>query len=261
MGRHDVARLPRIPVLLFCVLAYLAAQATEPSGSGSIPLPSDPGWPREFVNDSGKLVLYQPQIDSWKSFRRIDARFAVALTPSTTKHTVYGATRVQADTLVDTESRTVGLTNFKITEVRYATAETEAEAEHLSQLTTKLFPQAPATVSLERVLAYMDTSQIKPRETAVLLNPPQILVSMQPAVLVIIDGEPILLDLENTSLQKVVNTNWDLFFDKDQKRYFLRREKTWLSAKQLSDAWLEQKKVPEDFTKLPDTEEYKEVRQ
>lgn len=261
MCRHVIAGLPRISILVLCALAYLAAQATEPSESGSVPLPADPGWPREFVNESGKLLLYQPQIDSWKSFQRLDARFAVALTPATTKHTVYGATRIEADTVVDTESRTVGLANFKITEVRYASAENEVEAEHLNQLTTKLFPQAPATVSLDRVLAYIDTSQIKPRETAVQMDPPQILVSMQPAVLVIIDGEPILLDLENTSLQKVVNTNWDLFFDKDQKRYFLRRDKTWLSAKQLNDAWVAQKKLPKDFSKLPDTDEYKEVKQ
>src|SRR3954452_5850996 len=137
MFRHVDAGLRRISLLLLlCVVAYLAAQAAEPNEAGSVPLPPDAGWPREFVNDSGKLVLYQPQIDSWKSFRRIDARFAVALTPSTTKHTVYGATRVEADTVVDTETRTVGLANLKITEVRYATAESEGGAEHLNQLTT-----------------------------------------------------------------------------------------------------------------------------
>lgn len=67
----------------------------------------------------------------------------------------------------------------------------------------------------------MDTSQVKPRQTAVSLDPPTILVSTQPAVLLIIDGDPALYDIEGTDLQKVVNTNWDLFYDKKGKRFYL----------------------------------------
>ena len=38
----------------------------------------------------------------------------------------------------------------------------------------------------------------------------------------IIDGQPIPLDIEGTDLQKLVNTNWDLFLDKKAGRYYLR---------------------------------------
>jgi hypothetical protein len=86
-------------------------------------------------------------------------------------------------------------------------------------------------------------------------------VSTQPALLVIIDGEPVLFDLENTNLQKVVNTNWDLFFDKKQERYYLRNNKSWYSAKNLTDAWKVEKKQLKEFSKLPATESFTEVKQ
>jgi hypothetical protein len=39
---------------------------------------SDLGWPREYVNENGKLVLYQPQVTSWDDFSRLEARMALA---------------------------------------------------------------------------------------------------------------------------------------------------------------------------------------
>src|SRR5205814_892907 len=135
------------------------------------------------------------------------------------------------------------------------------EAKVWAALTSKLLPPFPTTLSLDRVLAYMDKSQANSRQAGVRLEPPQILVSRQPAVLVIIDGKPIPLEIEKTNLQKIVNTNWDLFYDKKGGRYYLRDEKVWLSAKELTDSWLPVTKLPKDFSKLPASELYAEVLQ
>jgi hypothetical protein len=262
MDAKFAARAAITSILALGAIAYSETPATETKEAvASQALPADSGWPREYKDESGTLLIYQPQIDSWESFRRIEARFAVALTPSTNKQPVYGAIRTLSDTLVDTESRTVAFTNFTIADTRFPAAAKESEAESLKALTAKLFPTLPTSISLDRVLAYMDASQARPRQTAISLDPPPILVSTQPAVLVIIDGEPVLFDIEKTELQKVVNTNWDLFFHKDNERYYLRKDKTWLSAKKLTDAWKSEKKLPKDFSRLPDTDEYQEIKQ
>ena len=249
---------PGMTRALLLVAASFTLLLSEP---GVAPPPgADPGWPRQYTDGTAKLVIYQPQIDTWTDFRTLEGRFAVALTPAKGGRTFYGAVRIKAETAVDIGSRSVAFTTFTLADTSYLESSDSEAAKSLAALTEKLFPKQPAAVSLDRVLAYMDTSQIKPRETKVSLEPPAILVSQQPAVLVIIDGKPVPFDIEGTDLQKIVNTNWDLFFQKQEKRYYLRNNRSWLSARSLDDAWKVEKKLPRDFGKLPATEQYREIK-
>lgn len=36
-------------------------------------LAEDIGWPREKTQNGARIVYYQPQIDSWKDYRMLDA--------------------------------------------------------------------------------------------------------------------------------------------------------------------------------------------
>ena len=236
-------------------LCAACAAAVQPAS------PGDPGWPRQYSDGATKLVVYQPQVDAWANFKKLTARHAVSLTINKTARPVWGVLSIAFETVVNTSSRTVALENFAVTDISYPAAKDEAEASVWRALTTKLLPAYPTTVALDRILAYMDAAPLNSRQTDVQLAPPAILVSSQPAVLVIIDGKPIPVDLEKTNLQKIVNTNWDLFFDRQGSRYYLRDDKVWLSAKELTDAWMPVDKLPKDFSQLPATESYKEVLQ
>lgn len=249
---------------IFLLLCALLRPTTESAGGAATAVPaapSDPGWPREFTDGAAKVVLHEPQVDSWKDFQKITARFAVGLTPSKGAREELGALSVEADTQVDLESRIVAFANFKITEISYASAKDDAQKKQWADLTTQVLPKALKTVALERILAFMDKSQINAPQAAILLEPPPILVSTQPAALVIIDGKPVPLAIEKTNLQKIVNTNWDLFRDTKSKQYYLRDDKSWLSTKELTGSWKAVTKLPKDFSKLPATEQYREVRQ
>lgn len=224
-------------------------------------LAADLGWPRQYTDGTATLRLSQPQIDGWPDYRKLTARFAAELIPTKNAQPVWGALSIESDTQVDMASRTVAFLGFTVTGIRFPSAKDEAEAAEWAALTTKLLPAYPTAVALERIFAYMDDHQVKTRQTAVSLDPPPILFSTQPAVLVIIDGQPVRVDLEETNLQKIVNTNWDLFFDKKGKRYYLRDGMAWLTAAELNDNWMAAVKLPKDFSKLPDRYEYKEIRQ
>jgi hypothetical protein len=251
-----LSRFARALTLATLAITALVSAAGVPSaGAGS-----DPGWPRQYTDGTAKLVVYQPQIDTWKNFRRLDGRFAVALTPAKSGPTFYGAVRIEAETTVNIASRLVEFSKFSLAETTYPAAAPE-DAKRLAALTQLLFPKEPPAVALARVLAYMDTDRIQPRQTAVSLEPPPILVSTQPAVLVIVDGEPVLYAIDGTDLEKVVNTNWDLFFDKKGQRFYLRDQHCWFSAKTLDAAWKPEKKMPQSFQKLPATDAYREVRE
>lgn len=248
-------------VTLFSVWIALPGPEDTTHSATVAPLAADPGWPRLYTDGTAKLKLFQPQVDDWHDFRKLTARFAAQLIPANGAQAVWGVLSIESETQVDLESRTVAFTDFRVTGIRYPSVTDSTEAQSWQALTERLLPAYPTSVAIERILAYMEKDQVKTREIAVLLQPPPILVSTHPAVLVIIDGQPIRIDIEKTNLEKVVNTNWDIFFDKKAGRYYLRDDKTWLSADKLTDRWIVASKLPEDFSKLPDTDEYKEIRE
>lgn len=245
-------------LFLTCLFLFAAVRAeafTAPAES----LPTDPGWPRQYTDGIATLELSQPQVDSWPDFKKLKARFAAKLIPAKGAQPEWGVLLIESDTDVDIESRTVALENFKVTGAHYPSAKDEAQAKEWEALTTRLLPGYPTTLALDRILAYMDEKPAETRQTAVLLEPPPILVSTQPAVLVIIDGQPVRIDLGETGLQKIVNTNWDLFFDKKEKRYYLRDGMSWLMTSELNDKWVPTTKLAKSFSKLPDRYEYKDI--
>src|SRR5271157_3597816 len=67
---RNLMRVGRLLFLTFIALPLVFAQA---------PPASDEYWPREVDTDDLRLVLYQPQVDSWKG-NRIEARSAVIVT-------------------------------------------------------------------------------------------------------------------------------------------------------------------------------------
>ena len=61
--------------------------------------------------------------------------------------------------------------------------------------------------------------------------------SQTPAVLVNLDGAPIWSPIGGTDLRFVVNTNWDLFEYPESHSYYLRVDKSWLTASSLDGPW------------------------
>jgi hypothetical protein len=113
-------------------------------------------------------------------------------------------------------------------------------------------------ISLDRVVAYVPKPQdVKPVE----LNntPPLIFVSYAPAILLGIDGQPVLADLPHTDLKSVVNTTWPLFQDKSNSQYYLLVNNIWLTAGELNGPWSRIMNVPRDFKKLPNSGKFAEV--
>lgn len=220
----------------------------------------DLGWPRErTASDGTKLVIYQPQVDSWEGQRRIKVRVAVAITPQQVDKPVLGVLWLEADTDTVLATRTVALNNIQIVRADFPTL----PQEQVSKLTAKLkagFPQGPLNFALDRVLANMTHTQEQDRSADLAMAPPAIFYSEQPAVLVLLDGKPTLSPIEGTDLLFAVNTNWNLFFQTGTSRYYLLEEKSWLLASDLNGPWSPAGTLPPSFSKIPDTDNWKEVR-
>lgn len=224
--------------------------------------PADPGWPRVFKKEKKQLTVYQPQVDYWNGYTNMHFRCAIAV-KGVTKQERFGVGEVDAVTVVDQTARILALLPTH-REVRFPNC-TDSELAALRRAVDELKPPDQAvTLSLDRVLAYLNPAEQPVQRTVeVSLDPPKIFTSTTPALLVIFMGEPQFKPVETnrTDVLFALNTNWDILYDTASGLYYLLNGDGWLSAPDvLKGPWTPARAVPPSFYSLPKTENWAEVR-
>ena len=135
--------------------------------------------------------MYQPQIEKWDD-TTITFRAAIAVEPAEGAEPIYGMVRTTAQADVDKAARMVTLHDFQIVKVSFPTAP-ERNVSYLAILSQQL-PTRAKEISLDRLEASLAVSQAvkKQRGLAVDNDPPRIFFSTHPALLVLVDGDPVL---------------------------------------------------------------------
>jgi hypothetical protein len=193
-------------------------------------------WPREVLSSEGTITMYQPQIE-WYSGDSLKARAAVSIIQTGKDEPVFGAVWVTCRVMTDRPTRTVKLEEMEVRRIRFP-AGTEADTAKIAEDLEEVIPRSDLTFSLDLLLESIETVQ-KEKENArgLEVNPPKIIVMDHPAVLVRIDGDPILTNVEGTSLKYVVNTPYFLVQDLSAGKFFLRGGDFWFSAKNINGPW------------------------
>jgi hypothetical protein len=239
-------------------LPEAAAQNNTAPPSASQAPTQDIGWPRQTQNADGTLVYYQPQVDEWKNYKELSGRLAFSLTPKGGKQ-VLGVASLQCATNVDKETRTAYCHDVQVSSVRFPSLD-EKSVPAMEQLLRELMPKNGEPISVDRLLADLDQNKVPAQTTEVKNDPPQIFYSAGPALLLIVQGDPVLSPIEKTDLQFVVNTNWDLFFYKSKKTYYLLGEHAWFESQDLKGPWKQTFTLPKDFAKLPAGQNFDDVK-
>lgn len=246
---RPLALVISIAVTLILMIHSAFAQSGESA--------EDAGWPRQVENEKGKLVYYQPQVDEWRDKREVYARMAFAITPKGGQEAL-GVASFHASTIVDKEERVVYMRDVSITGVRFPSQKPD-ELDALQKLFKELVPKGGEPVALDRLMADVhDDNNIQTIE--VKNDPPIIFYSEENSILLLVEGEPVLAPVEKNSIQYVVNTNWDLFFDKSKKAYYLLVTDSWLTSKTLAGPWSRTTSLPKDMSKLPAGENFDDVK-
>ena len=213
---------------------------------GQSPTGGDGNWPREIDTGSIHLVIYQPQVDRWEG-NRVDARSAVIVTRRGDPTQMFGTVSIQARTEVDRETRLVSFEDISIKQADFPSASSLQPT--LLKAIRESVPNWPRTVSLDRLLADLAITQAEMKaESAGLKNqPPKIIFSEGPAVLILIDGEPVYRAVQGTPYTRIVNTPALLLFDSNAGRFYLDGGNWWMTASSLNGPWTAAANPPQDL--------------
>jgi hypothetical protein len=211
-----------------------SAQAAAPTTTAVPAIPPDP-WPRVVDLKNGQVLVYQPQVNSWQG-NRLDFRCALAIKPQGAQDESFGVVFANVRTEVDKVARTVVFEDFKFTKVDFPTLPNRGAA-YAPELQAE-FAKTIRTIALDRLTASLALAGIKPPAVEVQNTPPQVLVSYSPAILVPIDGAPVIKPVPGHSrARRVINTHALILQGGLGDAFYLHVYDGWLSASSISGPW------------------------
>ncbi|MGB1131083.1 MAG: hypothetical protein ACPG4K_13615, partial [Haloferula sp.] len=250
-------KIRSIPLIL---IGLLTSSFAEESATKA----TDVGWPREFKTDTHTVVVFQPQVEEWKDYKTLKMRAALAINENgkDEEEARYGGLFAEVSTDVDSDSKQVLLTDRKVTKILFPGAE-GADKEALIEILKKAMPdKQELVVSLDRIVAAVAASEQQVQESEPSDEVPPIFFSTTPAVIMMFIGEPAFEPVGDTGLLFATNTNWDVFMTTGSKpAYYFRMEENWFTTSDpKQDSWQPVAKLPDNFSKLPDDENWEETR-
>ncbi|MDX2438296.1 MAG: carbohydrate-binding family V/XII [Acidobacteriota bacterium] len=208
----------------------------------------DEGWPRVMEGKSFTVTMYQPQIDTWVD-DLFEARAAVSVADGEGAP-VFGAVWITGRFDVDLDTRMVDFDEITIPTVAFPDA-SEEDQDRLAEFLEAEIPKWDLEIELDRVIPLLENAEVATRdEVEIKNNPPKIIITYTPAVLVLIDGEPKLEKIEESKLERVVNTPFVIV--KNKNTYYLASDTMWFDAPAVKGPWSRARSLPKKIQQIDD---------
>ncbi len=215
--------------------------------------PGYQAWPRQFQSASVTITVYQPQIESWIA-RDLSGRCAVSVKDATSPEEQYGVIWFTARTNVNRAGNLVTLDDITIAKGSFPASSDKAD-QYLQALRASA-PRQMADLSfahLEAELAVTQAESAPQKPVAVKNDVPKIYFSTRPAMLVQVDGQPVLRQVQGYNVLRVINTYAMLLFDQSQGLYYLHAVGRWAQAPSLEGPWTVSSMPPPSLNKILST--------
>jgi len=181
-------------------------------------------WPRDLQLESGVLTVYQPQVDSMEK-DIVAFRAAMSFKATGTDEPAFGAAWLESRFQTDRDNRTVTLVSLTVKDARFPEGSENVRGEFEQAIKTGL-PNWDLTFSLDDLLTSLEASEEQIAAASDLkMDPPDIIYRDHPALLITINGDPVLRDIENTPYKAVINTPYPLIVDSKAGVYYLNAAK------------------------------------
>lgn len=236
-------------------LVAAGAPAIAAAGKADVPKPGQ--FPRSVQVEGALVVVHPPQIRAWDDFEDIEGLAALELKPDDGAPSRFGTIAFKARAVPDLEARVVHFDDIEVTSVK-------EQGEEISEESRALFVSAmdlgARDVPLDLVLSHLADGVIPESTGGIRFEPPEILVSTAPALIVLLHGEPALAPVGDAGLLFAANTNWPLFRNGAKGAWYLRDNDTWLTAADLEGPWTWADELPASLVQLPETDDWRSTR-
>jgi hypothetical protein len=207
-------------------------------------------WPRTLPLEQGTVTIYEPQVDELKD-DVLRYRAALAYRATRKSEPVFGAGWFESTIDIDKASGVVRPTSLRVTQTRFPVGTDDVQ----TQLAAALAQESPdwnLDFSIAELEADLKQSE---KETLAAQNlntaPPLVIYRDNPALLVSLDGDPVLREIENSELEAVINTPYPLIYD--GKRYHLNvAQGVWYRADKATGPYQYDARPPADIVKMVD---------
>lgn len=112
-------------------------------------------WPREFFSEEGKLLMYQPQLESFQE-DKLTARAVVSVMQKGETDPTFGVIWFKARVATDRSERLVKILDIDITNIKLPVTPDPAKVEEFSRLLKSQVDTMDLTISLDRLLAMLE---------------------------------------------------------------------------------------------------------
>ena len=216
----------------------------------------DPWYPRKVESDKGSMIIQAPQVDAWRDFDTLEAWVAFEITRAGSDKTYVGSVRFEAATDTDVAAREVLLYDINIVEMSIKGLD-ETSPEY--QLAQEAINAHSRKVPLDLVLEYLPEDMPIAEGSKLNREPPAIFYSARPAMLLSVDTEPMFVPVDESGLQFLLNTNWDVLRVGDGGALYLCYQDAWLTAKDLAGPWTWADSLPAELATIPNDENWANV--
>ncbi|MDD5084461.1 MAG: carbohydrate-binding family V/XII, partial [Candidatus Omnitrophica bacterium] len=234
-GSVSMRKIVALIVIAAVNLLFIPCSVAVDEMAGSVgQAPSALAWPRVFDEGSTVFSMYQPQVEKWDGVK-LEARAAVSAQTKETSKEVFGVIWIDGKADVDKEARIITLRDLKIVKVQFPTVP-DREKQYRELLQSEL-PQRTKEIALDHLEANFAMSQsVEKTYTVNVKNePPRIIYSELPAILVLIDGEPVLRPVSAAGLERVINTT--ALIVKTGNKFYLQAMGNWYEAAAVEGPW------------------------
>jgi len=216
-------------------------------------LAQESGWPRTLPLEQGMVTIYPLQVDEMND-DIIHFRAALAYRATADSEPVFGAGWFESRVEIDSANRIVHPADLKITETRFPAGTDDVQSE-LSAVFAQQSPTWNLDFSLDELEAALKTAEAESKAAQSLnTSPPQIIYRDHPALLISMDGKPILREIEDSPFKAVINTQYPLIFD--GKHYYLNAAKgVWYRAVKAAGPYQFDASPPADIAAMVNADE------
>ncbi|MBN1142295.1 MAG: hypothetical protein JXB25_10970 [Deltaproteobacteria bacterium] len=215
--------------------------------STAVPAGALVDWPRQFLAEKGKILVFQPQLESLAG-NRLKGRAAISFTPAGGEP-VFGAFWFEALLQTDRDSRTYRLESVKIPTVRFLELDAK-KAQETARFLEKEIPKRGIHGSLDELVPALELAKKeRSADDEIKAEPPKILLRTRPSVLVLFDGKPAVRPAAGSDLRRAMNTPFFVVQD-PSGAWYLNVGKFWYGSFDPEGPWKAGVNPPKSVRKL-----------